>query len=44
MEIITNYLSANCETTNGEVISVILASITLGLVIGLIILDRKETR
>lgn len=44
METITNYLSATCETTNGDVISVVLASITLGLVLGLIFLDRKETR
>ena len=44
MEIITNYLSATCETTNGQVVSVVLASITLGLVLGLIFLDRKGNR
>jgi hypothetical protein len=44
MEIITNYLSASCETTNGQVISLTLSAIILGLVLGLIATTRKASR
>ena len=36
METITNYLRTTFETSNGEVIGVVLSSIILGLVLGLV--------
>jgi hypothetical protein len=44
MEIITNYLSSPCETTNGQVICVVLSSITLGLILGHLLGMRSEER
>ena len=44
MEIITNYLSASCETTNGQVISLVLSAIILGLVLGMVAQSVREGR
>ena len=44
MEIITNYLSASCETTNGQVIVLALSGIILGLVLGMVAYSGKANR
>lgn len=36
MQNITNYLSASCDTTNGQVITLTLSSILFGLILGVI--------
>jgi hypothetical protein len=44
MENITNYIKAGCELTNGQVISIMLSGITLGLVLGMVAEMRRNNR
>lgn len=44
MEIITNFLRTTFETSNGEVMAVVLSSIILGLVLGLVAQEMRNRR